>query len=70
MNVRQNDRGQAFVITAFSMVVLIGMSALVLDVGSWFRTKRRLQSTSDAAVLAGAQSLPSALPRAATVSRP
>jgi Flp pilus assembly protein TadG len=59
MNVLKHDRGQAFVITAFSLIVLIGMSALVLDVGSWFRTKRRLQSTSDAAVLAGAQSLPS-----------
>jgi Flp pilus assembly protein TadG len=35
------------------------MSALVLDVGSWFRTKRRLQGTADAAALAGAQSLPS-----------
>src|SRR6266536_4587256 len=56
---RRNERGQAFVITAFSMAVLIGMGALVLDVGSWFRTKRRLQSTSDAAALAGAQSLPS-----------
>src|SRR2546428_3808278 len=59
MNVRRNERGQAFVITAFSMAVLIGMGALVLDVGSWFRTKRRLQSTSDAAALAGAQALPS-----------
>jgi len=58
MNFRRNERGQAFVITAFSLVVLIGMSALVLDVGSWFRDKRRLQSTSDAAALAGAQSLP------------
>ena len=59
MNVLKHDRGQAFVITAFSLIVLIGMSALVLDVGSWFRTKRHLQSTSDAAALAGAQSLPS-----------
>jgi hypothetical protein len=58
MNLRRNERGQVFAITAFSLVVLIGMSALVLDVGSWFRTKRHLQGTADAAALAGAQSLP------------
>jgi hypothetical protein len=34
------------------------MAALVLDVGEWFRTKRRLQGTADAAALAGAQQLP------------
>src|SRR5438132_4699068 len=59
MSFRRNERGQVFAITAFSLVVLLGMSALVLDVGSWFRTKRRLQGTADAAALAGAQSLPS-----------
>src|SRR5207248_10772811 len=35
-----------------------GMAALVLDVGNWFRDKRRLQGTADAAALAGAQQLP------------
>jgi len=30
----------------------------VLDVGSWYHTKRRLQGTADAAALAGAQLLP------------
>jgi hypothetical protein len=40
------------------MVCLVGMSALVLDVGAWFRTKRQLQATADAAALAGAQALP------------
>jgi Flp pilus assembly protein TadG len=34
------------------------MAALVLDVGNWFRDKRRLQGTADAAALAGAQALP------------
>ena len=34
------------------------MAALVLDVGNWFHTKRRLQGTADAAALAGAQQLP------------
>jgi hypothetical protein len=34
------------------------MSALVLDVGAWFRADRQLQSVADAAALAGAQRLP------------
>jgi Flp pilus assembly protein TadG len=40
------------------MVMILGMAALVLDVGNWFRDKRRLQGTVDAAALAGAQQLP------------
>jgi Putative Flp pilus-assembly TadE/G-like len=55
---RKNERGQAIVLMVLSLVVLIGMAALVLDVGHWFRTKRRLQGTADAAALAAAQKLP------------
>src|SRR2546426_1018928 len=58
MNLRRNERGQAIVITVLALVALLGMCALVLDVGVWFRSKRRLQSTADAAALAGAQQLP------------
>jgi Flp pilus assembly protein TadG len=47
------------VLTVVFMVVLIGMAALVLDVGSWYRADRSAQSTADAAALAGAQALPS-----------
>jgi Flp pilus assembly protein TadG len=54
----KSERGQAFVLTAVAMVMLLGMAALVLDVGNWFRDKRRLQGTVDAAALAGAQQLP------------
>ncbi len=54
----QNQRGQATVITVVFLVVLLGMAALVLDVGSWYRAKRSAQSTADAAALAGAQTLP------------
>ncbi len=56
---RKDERGQAVVLMVLSLVVLLGMCALVLDVGSWFREKRRLQGTADAAALAGAQQLPS-----------
>jgi len=39
------------------LTVLMGMSALVLDVGSWYRAHRAAQSTADAAALAAAQGL-------------
>jgi Flp pilus assembly protein TadG len=54
----RNDRGQATVITVVFLVVLLGMAALVLDIGSWYRADRATQSTADAAALAGAQALP------------
>lgn len=55
---RRDERGQAFVVMALSLVMLCGMAALVLDVGVWFRDKRQLQATADASALAGAQVLP------------
>jgi Flp pilus assembly protein TadG len=58
MNSR-SDRGQATILTLVFLVVLLGMAALVLDVGSWYRADRATQSTADAAALAGAQALPS-----------
>ena len=57
MNTR-SDRGQATVITLVFLVVLLGMAALVLDIGSWYRADRATQSAADAAALAGAQALP------------
>jgi Putative Flp pilus-assembly TadE/G-like len=58
MNAARNERGQVFVLSAVIMTALVGMTALVLDVGSWFRGQRQLQATADAAALAGAQALP------------
>ncbi len=58
MNRAKPERGQALVMTVISLVVLLGMAALVLDVGAWFHQKRQLQATADAAALAGAQLLP------------
>jgi Flp pilus assembly protein TadG len=54
----RNDHGQATVLTVLFLVVLLGMAALVLDIGSWYRADRATQSTADAAALAGAQALP------------
>jgi hypothetical protein len=55
---RRDERGQAIVLMTLSLVVMMGMATLVLDVGNWYHTKRRLQGTADAAALAGAQLLP------------
>ena len=55
----RNERGQVMVLTALFMVVMVAMTAFVVDVGSWFRAQRATQSTVDAAALAGAQALPS-----------
>jgi Flp pilus assembly protein TadG len=54
----RKDDGQVLVLVAAIMVALIGMTAFVVDVGSWFRQQRATQSTVDAAALAGAQALP------------
>lgn len=54
----RSDSGQATVLTLVFLVVLLGMAALVLDIGSWYRADRATQSTADAAALAGAQALP------------
>jgi Flp pilus assembly protein TadG len=64
MRARRED-GQVTVLTAIFIVVIVGMSAFVLDVGSWFRQQRASQATVDAAALAGAQALPTD-PAAAT----
>jgi Flp pilus assembly protein TadG len=54
----RRESGQATVVTLIFLVVLLGMAALVLDIGSWYRADRATQSTADAAALAGAQVLP------------
>ena len=54
----RDERGQVMVLTALFMVVMVAMTAFVVDVGSWFRAQRATQSTVDAAALAGAQALP------------
>jgi Flp pilus assembly protein TadG len=55
----RRENGQATVLTAIFFVVLLGMAALVLDIGSWYHADRSAQATADAAALAGAQALPS-----------
>ena len=58
MNRVRKESGQAILVTVVFMTALLGTVALVVDVGSWFRTQRGLQATADAAALAAAQALP------------
>jgi hypothetical protein len=53
-----DSRGQTTVIFVVFLAFLLGMTSLSIDVGSWWKTKRDLQRTADAAALAGAQGLP------------
>ena len=52
----------------FILIVLVGMAALVIDVGSWYHAQRKLQTAADAAALAGAQHLPTQQSTAPTVA--
>lgn len=63
-----NQRGQATVLSLVFLTVLLGMAALVLDIGSWYRADRDTQSTADAAALAGAQALPDSTATASTLA--
>jgi hypothetical protein len=53
-----DERGQTMVLAVMFMTILLGFCALVLDVGHAYLAQRRLQSSVDAAALAGADSLP------------
>lgn len=54
----RSERGQTMVLTTLFVAALLGIAALVLDLGTWFRDQRDLQAVADAAALAGAQELP------------
>jgi len=53
-----NERGQVAIIVALLIISLLGMTALVIDVGSIYEERRQTQTVADAAALAGAQNLP------------
>ena len=52
-----DQEGVALVFVALMLVVIMGMSALVIDYGSLTTSKRHLVATADAAALAGVQEL-------------
>jgi Flp pilus assembly protein TadG len=64
----QDQSGQAILMTVLFLTVLVGVAALTVDVGSWYRQQRQAQATADAAALAGAQVLPSDTVQAQTLA--
>jgi Flp pilus assembly protein TadG len=52
---RRDDAGATIVLVSLMMVVLLGMGALVVDVGQLYAERRELQNGADAAALAVAQ---------------
>lgn len=55
---RIGERGQSLVLGALLMVVLLGFTAMSVDVGYYLRQRAIVQHAVDAAALAGAQELP------------
>ncbi len=66
---RSSERGQMTAMMAVSIVALCAMGAFVLDVGSWFRTHRAMQTVADSAALAGAQKLPASTAEAQALAQ-
>ena len=54
MAARHTPRGQVLVLFVLFLLVLLGISALAIDYGSWLLTDRALQNVADHAALAGA----------------
>lgn len=53
----RDDTGAVAVTVAILLVVIVGLSALVIDMGYWYNVRRQLQAGADAAALAGCQAL-------------
>jgi len=68
MNRFRSERGQAMVLTTLFVAALLGIAALVLDLGTWFRAQRDQQAVADAAALAGAQALPESTSEATSLA--
>ncbi|KUO78858.1 MAG: hypothetical protein APF81_18275 [Desulfosporosinus sp. BRH_c37] len=56
--VHQHERGSVVVLVTLALTVLLGLCAIVTDVGLMYAEKAHLQNSVDAAALAGVQELP------------
>jgi putative Flp pilus-assembly TadE/G-like protein/VWA domain-containing protein len=54
----QDERGQVLVLLVVALLGLLGMCAMVIDLGYLYWNQRDLQASADAAALAGAMELP------------
>jgi len=57
-DIRDNEKGSVIIIVACAMVLMLGIAALVIDVGILYYNKVALSNAADAAALAGVQELP------------
>ena len=57
----RGEEGQALVLMAAALVVLIGFAGLVVDIGRLYVAQRQLQQAVDAAALAAGQDMPHAI---------
>jgi hypothetical protein len=55
---KMGERGQVAMIAAGLLPVLLGMTGMAVDVGSYMSDRRHLQNAADSIALAGAQELP------------
>jgi len=53
-----SERGQTLLIGILVMTVLLGFTALAIDIGMFFEDRRHFQNSADAMALAGVQELP------------
>jgi hypothetical protein len=60
LNRSRDARGQVIVLVVVALVALLGMCAMVIDLGYLYWNQRTLQASADAAALAGAMQLPDA----------
>jgi hypothetical protein len=54
-----DERGQTLLVFVLALTVLLGFTAMAIDIGLFFEDRRHFQNTADAAALAGAAELPS-----------
>src|SRR6266508_5430764 len=54
----RKERGQTLLLFVLAATVLMGFTAMAIDVGLFFEDRRHFQNTADAAALAGVAELP------------
>src|SRR5882724_7695164 len=54
---RRDESGAVLILSVLSLVVLLGLAALVVDIGGSYAQRRQMQSSSDSAAVGAAQNL-------------
>lgn len=57
MRLHRDERGQAILLVALSLPLMLGFVGIATDVGALFKDKRNIQTAADAAAIAGALNL-------------